>query len=380
MADSEAATERDEEDALIGLIYEGTIEPDPWSSFVHALRLRMNATGTLLMFNLPSPRQETLDVSDAEWPGHTMRGLHYEKYSQFNPLEYDRMEVGRLYSFDDFVDPETFRQSVYYREFCAPQGIEHPLITYLGEAKGLRAWLGVSRNAAQGPYRREDVRRFERLLPHLCRALHIYATLLQSRAATSAYRHTVDHLNLATLLLNERGSVSEMNESARTLVERAAEVSVRSGRVEFPRRADQQQYRALLQNLMAQADGVGYASFMAGAETGPRLSVLMRRVRQAQQDPSGAMPAVILYLREQGRDAPVKTEVVSSLFGLTATEARLAVMLAGGMSLRDIAEALGLTEQTARTYCKRIFAKTDTARQADLVRLILTSLAGLIGT
>ena len=44
---------------------------------------------------------------------------------------------------------------------------------------------------------------------------------------------------------------------------------------------------------------------------------------------------------------------------------------------RGYAEAFGLTEHTDRTYSKQIFAKTGARRQADLVRLILTSVATL---
>jgi DNA-binding CsgD family transcriptional regulator len=45
--------------------------------------------------------------------------------------------------------------------------------------------------------------------------------------------------------------------------------------------------------------------------------------------------------------------------------------------LAQAARVLHLSEQTARTYSKLIFAKTGTNRQADLVRLILTSVAHL---
>lgn len=68
------------------------------------------------------------------------------------------------------------------------------------------------------------------------------------------------------------------------------------------------------------------------------------------------------------------------MFGLTPTEARLAVLLAEGASLQNVAEQLEITEQTARTYCKRIFGKTGTSRQADLVRLVITSVASLVDT
>jgi DNA-binding CsgD family transcriptional regulator len=48
-------------------------------------------------------------------------------------------------------------------------------------------------------------------------------------------------------------------------------------------------------------------------------------------------------------------------------------MLAIGKSLQEAAEAMRIKDQTARSYLKQIFLKTDTKRQAELVRLMLTS-------
>jgi DNA-binding CsgD family transcriptional regulator len=60
----------------------------------------------------------------------------------------------------------------------------------------------------------------------------------------------------------------------------------------------------------------------------------------------------------------------SASFRLTPAEARLAMHLASGDSLRDAADALGVTYNTVRAQMRAIFDKTDIHRQADLVRLL----------
>ena len=67
--------------------------------------------------------------------------------------------------------------------------------------------------------------------------------------------------------------------------------------------------------------------------------------------------------------------VAAAALGLTAMESRMAVLLAEGMSVREIAAATGRGESTIRTHVKHMFAKHRVSRQADLVRLVL-SLAG----
>ncbi|AMO70611.1 helix-turn-helix transcriptional regulator [Sphingorhabdus sp. M41] len=61
------------------------------------------------------------------------------------------------------------------------------------------------------------------------------------------------------------------------------------------------------------------------------------------------------------------------LFGLLPSEARLAKELAGGKSLVEAADHMGLTIETVRNYSKKIFAKTGTTGQVDLVRSILAN-------
>ena len=61
--------------------------------------------------------------------------------------------------------------------------------------------------------------------------------------------------------------------------------------------------------------------------------------------------------------------------GLTEMESRVAVLLADGMNVREVAAATGRGESTIRSHVKHLFTKHGLSRQADLVRLVL-SLAG----
>ena len=58
-------------------------------------------------------------------------------------------------------------------------------------------------------------------------------------------------------------------------------------------------------------------------------------------------------------------------------EARLALALCRGMSISEAAEEFGLAVGTARNYCKSIFSKTGARGQAELVRIVLTSVLAL---
>jgi DNA-binding CsgD family transcriptional regulator len=61
---------------------------------------------------------------------------------------------------------------------------------------------------------------------------------------------------------------------------------------------------------------------------------------------------------------------LSTAFGLTAAEAKLAARLASGAGIDIAAASLGVSRETARTQLKAVFAKTSTTRQAELTALI----------
>jgi DNA-binding CsgD family transcriptional regulator len=61
---------------------------------------------------------------------------------------------------------------------------------------------------------------------------------------------------------------------------------------------------------------------------------------------------------------------VADVFGLSQSEARVVALLSDGYTLIESSEIMCCTEASARTYLKRVFAKTYTHTQAQLVRVV----------
>lgn len=72
-------------------------------------------------------------------------------------------------------------------------------------------------------------------------------------------------------------------------------------------------------------------------------------------------------------------DLLRSHFGLTPAEARLALQLVAGETLRSAAAKLGISYETVRTHLKTIFNKTGTCRQAELVVVLVAVLPGCLG-
>ena len=82
---------------------------------------------------------------------------------------------------------------------------------------------------------------------------------------------------------------------------------------------------------------------------------------------------VALFVSDPDRFPLPSRGTIADLFGLTMAEAGIVSSLAQGARLEDAATAQGVTVSTARTYLKQAFAKTNTCRQSEIVKLVLTT-------
>jgi DNA-binding CsgD family transcriptional regulator len=62
--------------------------------------------------------------------------------------------------------------------------------------------------------------------------------------------------------------------------------------------------------------------------------------------------------------------LVRDVLGVTLGEARIASLIGSGLSPKEAAEKLGITEETARSVLKRVFSKVGVSRQSELAVLI----------
>jgi DNA-binding CsgD family transcriptional regulator len=128
------------------------------------------------------------------------------------------------------------------------------------------------------------------------------------------------------------------------------------------------------------------AEALDGLKSGARPTVRSIPVR-----PAAGRPAAVVHvvpLRRNARDifskgdiliaatlvnatasAPAST-MLTALFDLTPAEAKLAAGIAKGLSINAAAVESGITAKTARSYLERVFAKTGTHRQGELVALL----------
>ena len=80
--------------------------------------------------------------------------------------------------------------------------------------------------------------------------------------------------------------------------------------------------------------------------------------------------ALVLIIDPEDEPEP-SSALLRRLYRLTDAEADVALRMIHGADLKEISEELSLSLTTVRTHLQHIFDKTDTHRQAELVRLLI---------
>jgi DNA-binding CsgD family transcriptional regulator len=78
------------------------------------------------------------------------------------------------------------------------------------------------------------------------------------------------------------------------------------------------------------------------------------------------------FITDPEAQARLDVALLQQLYSVTPAEARLAERLCAGDTLAAAAVRCGIAEATAKTQLARLFDRTNTGRQADLLRLLLS--------
>ena len=205
----------------------------------------------------------------------------------------------------------------------------------------------------------------EALLGAYIRLRERHEKLVRSAEAMAA---ALDRLPLGIVTLTD-GRIVSTNRQARRLIDgEGLKRTVEDGLAAH----DPDAHRALTEGFETLARGKRERVSLLVPRQRGELHVVLTTAGEALAG------TVLVAIADPSEDALTDMDGYRTLYGLTPTEAKVAMHLVLGRAPREIAEVLGVGVETTRTHVKHILAKMGCHRQVDVVRRLVTGPASLL--
>jgi len=359
---------------LIGRIYDAALDPALWaevleeaSEFVGGAAASAYAKGSVA---------QTIDIARDYGIEDPFRRSDINEYVELDlpPPGFFDFGLKEVVNTSDILPYDEFLDSRFYSEWARPQGWIDAVTSVLENAATAHADFAVFRREREDPVDEETRRRMQLLLPHVRQSVLIGKTIKSKGAAAAALADTLDSVTAAVFLVDTTGRLVRTNQGGRALLADASILRMSGG---YLIANDPGANRLLGEALTATVE--------AGPSMGRRGISLPLPAPNSRHCVAHVLPltagarraagmwraaTAAIFVRQVQLETPVTPEVIARLYGLTPSELRVLLAAFEGGSVADIAKALGISPGTAKTHLRRLFSKTGTKRQADLVKLV----------
>ena len=282
---------------------------------------------------------------------------------------------------DALLTPAQLACTAFYTDFGRRYETRQCLAGILEMSPQRISNISVNRNDSAQRFDADDAALLGALMPHLGRALEVHRRLCGAELMAAHAAAVFERIPFGLILISTAGRVLLANRAAEDTLRAADGLWVDRGELRAATPSITARLRTLLQAAVRMRQGEALDSGTTLAlprKSGRRpLSILVAPLPVQRVALIGDGAAVAVFVTDPDRMAALDPHAIAGLFGLTTAESALVRCLIAGLSVAQAAAHLGLREQTVRTRLKTVFLKTNTNRQAELVRLVLMSAATL---
>ena len=366
---------------LVHQIYAASAEPRRWSNTVGAVAKALGAIQAVLFTPYAGPGQGGVmfpwQVKEQDLVLYGTKYIHCDLWAQ-SAQQKGFIKDGVVALDQDLVPHDELLASIYYRDFLSTMGVGRICSgVVFGGAPGLPATVLSLYRSPDDPFGQQERESLRLLLPHLSRSLGLMHRLNQARCQLDSLHAALNRLSMGVFLLDQALEVTYANTAAQQVLDRADGLSldgqrrltapghVRSGNVRL---------EAWLAAAVALPEHERKA-FTSTFEVSRRATPKCYSVQCCTFEPNDPFS-----LNEGARHIVFVTDPklvelpgpidLQMLLGLTPAEARVTHALVQGGSYRDVANSLGISEETVRTHIRSVYAKTQSTDKAGLTRMV----------
>lgn len=359
---------------LLPLVYAAARDSTQWPVALQAVAGLLDASQGLIFSHQATPEQRGLWVSFGASPEAMQRYVeHYHAHDIWMQRGHalNLWLPGRVVVGKDLLPDKAFLDSVFYREFLAPQDIRDLCAGVLhdGCEPGIpRVNIAVYRPHAKPRFNDADKTLLATLLPHLREAVCIGFRLAEMEQALRIARATADTLLPALVLTDGTGHVVFANQPANALFAAADGLRLNEGLLKLA----SVRLQSKLDKLLRQNEAQDTALQVPRPSGRPAYWLIQVDLPATGESPPDARrPSRALLIHDPtAQDA--NPEDFAVLHGLTPAEARLLDALLLNSTLPEAARHLGVSINTVRSQLRSVLDKCGARRQVELMRMVVS--------
>jgi DNA-binding CsgD family transcriptional regulator len=294
--------------------------------------------------------------------------LYSETHSKFDPLSI-LPPFGQVTAIPDLVAYDEYRKGRFCQEWLKPQGCVDAANVVI-EKSNPKCPVLLTVLPGKRMVDAEMRRRIALVVPHAHRALMINKAIEVKQSETANFVDTMDGLSAGMFLVDVQGRIVHTNTAGQAML--SADDFLRSvcGQIA----ARDAKVNQGLRDIFTASGGLtaaNGAAFPLTAHDGTRYVAHVLPLKSVVRNERGPKLKAVaaLFVRKASLDSQSCGEVLARTFELTPTELRVLLSIVEVGGVPETAEALGIAETTVKTHLHRVFSKTGTNRQADLVKL-----------
>jgi DNA-binding CsgD family transcriptional regulator len=359
--------------SLIGDVYEAILDRSAWSGVFENLAQFVGAQAGALLWKRYSRSTDVVYTTGIKSPSLE---LYKERYAKLDPTTKPLLlrEIGEVASTTELVSYSEYVESRFYKEWVKPQGFLDSWHASLDKSATTSVHLIFWRKGKTGSEGDATRDRMRLIVPHLRRAVLISNMVDHGKEQAALFGDTLDGIAAGLFLVDASGRILHANASGHAMLAQGVVLRAYGGKlVSNDVSAEQELYRIL--------DAVGGEQLVPGADTVavplttrhgvhyvahvlPLTSGVRRRAG------AGYAAAAAVFVQKASLEVPSPQDAIAKLYKLTPMELRVlfAIVQVGGVP--EVAAMMGSSGSTIRTHLRRLFSKTGTDRQADLVKLV----------
>ncbi len=356
---------------VIGKIYDCALDPLQWPDTCRKIADLCDSTaGGICVHDLRHTQNDQLFVFGYENRFLDTLGAHYAQSPMAAAdVVADIGDVGVL-----STERDELVGSRFYHDVLAPFDLTDIIWFPALRTGGRMASLHASRRRPAPDYGSREIGLFNLIAPHVCRALTISDAFDIKTLRSDILETTLDGLAAGVFLTARDGQVVYMNATAERQIRSGNSIRIVNNRISPTDPGARAALSKAIDRAARGEDDLDISEFtlaipdVRGAGVVATLLPVDRGRRRGMVASFAASVAVVT--KDPGEASLMPGEAFARLYGLTGGELRVLLALAHGMGAKEATEMLGISEPTVRTHLQRIFSKTNTTRQADLLRLL----------